>query len=238
MLKNKKDRILIVDDVQTNISILANLLEADHDILVALDGKSCLELAFAENPPDLILLDIMMPEMDGHEVCRRLQADSRTQNIPIIFVSALSETEDERKGLALGAVDYITKPFVSAIVKARVKTQLKLKKQSEQLLQQQHELQKVDKFNSFEVLAGGIAHDFNNLLTSIIGNLDLAMMDITDQDGIYKLLSNATRSSLAARDLVAKFLTISRGCLNAGEELQLTRTINHVIKSMSDADIK
>ncbi|MCK5679867.1 response regulator, partial [bacterium] len=209
------------------------------EIVVAMNGKSCLELVNSKNPPDLILLDIMMPEMDGHEVIISLQADVKTRDIPIIFISALATAEDESLGLALGAVDYITKPFNNAIIKARVTTHLKLKKQREIMIQQQQELQKADKLKAFEVMAGGLAHDFNNLLTSIIGNLELAMMDLQPEEETYKSLENALCPSLLAKDLAAKFLTISQGYQVKGERLQLEKTINQVVKSMPTvADIK
>lgn len=136
----KRQRILIIDDESINITILGSLFEDSHRVLVALDGENGLRIARSAEPPDIILLDIMMPEMNGYEVCRRLQADGRTSDIPVIFITALTRAEDESKGLALGAVDFITKPFRSAIVRARVRTHLNLKKQRDQLLKQQQEL--------------------------------------------------------------------------------------------------
>jgi len=118
--------ILIVDDTVANVDILVYALENDYDVMVAMDGESALE-SVAEHRPDLILLDIMMPGMDGYEVCRRLKADAATSHIPIIFLTAMTEEQDEAKGLALGAVDYITKPFSPELVKARAKNQLELK---------------------------------------------------------------------------------------------------------------
>jgi len=118
--------VMVVDDVEANIDILVNTLGDSYDVAVALDGKSALE-SIAENKPDLILLDIMMPGMDGYEVCRRLKADDETKNIPILFLTAMTEEQDEERGLKLGAVDYITKPFSVGLVKARVHNQLELK---------------------------------------------------------------------------------------------------------------
>lgn len=119
--------ILIVDDEPSNVQSLANLLKKDYKIRVAKSGEKALELARSENIPDLILLDVEMPEMDGYEVCRRLKEDSRTSGIPVIFVTARHSVEDEELGLNLGAVDYISKPFQPAIIKARVKNQINLK---------------------------------------------------------------------------------------------------------------
>ncbi len=133
-------RILVVDDEPANITLMGNILEGSYDIFVAMDGEDGLRIARSLPPPDIILLDIMMPGMDGYEVCRILQADVRTRDIPIVFVTALSASDDENKGLSLGAVDYICKPFNNAIVKARVRTHLRLKKQRDRLLNQQQEL--------------------------------------------------------------------------------------------------
>ena len=122
-----KMRILVVDDTKANIDILLETLASDYKVSVAMDGVSALE-DIRTNLPDLILLDIMMPEINGYELCQRLKADPSTKNIPIIFVTAKSDESDETKGLELGAVDYITKPFSPPIVRARVKTHLTLEK--------------------------------------------------------------------------------------------------------------
>ena len=119
--------ILIVDDAPENIDLLDGVLNKDYKIKAALNGEKALKIAGSEKPPDIILLDIEMPGMDGYEVCRRLKADPQTRDIPIIFVTAKSDESDETKGLEIGAVDYITKPFSPPIVQARVKTHLALK---------------------------------------------------------------------------------------------------------------
>lgn len=131
----KKPTILVVDDTASNIDILLETLGNEYDIMVALDGETALSQA-KENQPDVILLDIMMPEMDGYEVCRRLKANKRTTEIPVIFVTAMNELVDEEKGLELGAIDYITKPFSPPIVKARVKNHLLLQLAKEALERQ------------------------------------------------------------------------------------------------------
>lgn len=121
-----KSRILIVDDTPVNIKILADLLRKDYHLSVATSGADALEIAWSEDRPDLVLLDIMMPEMDGYEVCRRLKEDPRTCEVPIVFVTAMSDVDDETKGFSLGVVDYITKPVRPPIVKARVAAQIEL----------------------------------------------------------------------------------------------------------------
>ncbi len=119
--------VLVVDDTPDNLSLMSGLLRDLYRVKVANGGERALKIAQADPPPDLILLDIMMPGMDGYEVCRRLKQDAATRDIPVIFLTALAEVEDERKGLEMGAVDYITKPISPPIVLARVKNHLALK---------------------------------------------------------------------------------------------------------------
>jgi putative two-component system response regulator len=116
--------ILVVDDTADNLALMHDLLKRDHCVKVASDGERALKVATCASPPDLILLDVMMPRMDGYEVCRRLKRDARTTHIPVIFLTTKSQVEDETTGLELGAVDYITKPISPAIFLARVKNHL------------------------------------------------------------------------------------------------------------------
>ena len=133
MEKPEQPVILVVDDTPTNIDILSNALRPDYIVKAATSGEKALQIAFSDSPPDIILLDIMMPEMDGYEVCERLKNDPATKNIPVIFITAMTEAVDEELGLGLGAVDYITKPFSPALVKARVRNHIQLKQQRDQL---------------------------------------------------------------------------------------------------------
>lgn len=128
--------ILVVDDEPINIVVLSDLLKTQYRVLVATNGEQALLRAHADPKPDLILLDIMMPGMSGLEVCQALKEDPETQEIPIIFVSAMSEEMDETHGLATGAIDYITKPISPAIVSARVKNHLELQAARKKLKQQ------------------------------------------------------------------------------------------------------
>ncbi len=124
----RKPKVLIVDDTAENIQVLMETLKDHYTIVAAINGDKAIKIAQTEPRPDLILLDIMMPEMDGYEVCRKLKSDESTHTIPVIFVTAKSEVEDETLGFELGAVDYITKPFSIPVVKARVKAHLDLKR--------------------------------------------------------------------------------------------------------------
>jgi putative two-component system response regulator len=128
--------ILIVDDTPQNLTILGELLQPLYHVRVANSGERALRILDNKALPDLILLDVMMPGMDGHEVMRRLHADTSKQNIPVIFITAMEGTENEEYGLSLGAVDYITKPINPAIVMARVRTQLELKDSRDRLAHQ------------------------------------------------------------------------------------------------------
>ncbi|MFA5241014.1 MAG: two-component system response regulator [Sulfuricella sp.] len=128
--------LLVVDDNPDNVALLAGLLQADYRVLAATSGRRALELARGELRPDLILLDVMMPGMDGYAVLAALRDDPATRGIPVVFVTAMNATQDEERGLEEGAVDYITKPIRSPIVLARVRTQLELKRARDWLADQ------------------------------------------------------------------------------------------------------
>lgn len=132
-LKNKKPTLLIVDDMAINIQMLSDLLKEDYNIKVAKSGAKALEILRESDGIDLILLDVVMPEMDGYEVCKILKNDPATQNIPVIFVTSNDTLENEEYGLNLGAVDYIKKPFHPMIVKIRVRNHINLKLKSDML---------------------------------------------------------------------------------------------------------
>jgi len=125
--------VLIVDDMAANIAILSDLLQSSYKIKIAKNGQRALEIAKSKEKPDLILLDIEMPQMSGYDVCKILKSSSETRNIPIIFVTAKNDTMDEEYGLNLGAIDYIKKPFHPAIIKIRVKNHMDLKLKSNKL---------------------------------------------------------------------------------------------------------
>lgn len=130
--QDKPATVLIVDDAPTNLSILTQSLRTEFDVHIATGGREALRL-IDEIPPDLVLLDILMPEMDGHEVCRRLKSNPATSNIPVIFLTAKGDVADETLGLAIGAVDYIVKPVNIPIVQARVRTHVELKRRGDRL---------------------------------------------------------------------------------------------------------
>jgi two-component system, NtrC family, sensor kinase len=158
------DSILIVDDVPTNVKVLFDFLsQSGFRVAIAKSGKSALEKVH-DFHPHLILLDVMMPEIDGFETCRQLKTDPSTADIPVIFMTALSDAVDKVQGLSLGAVDYITKPFHQDEVLARINTHLELRRTRIKLIQE-------EKMASLGQLVAGVAHEINNPINFIQGNL-------------------------------------------------------------------
>lgn len=176
-MTQQKPRILIVDDSPANIQVLNVILQNEYEVFFAESGAGALAKARGDRP-DLILLDIMMPNMDGYEVCRRLKADAATRDIPVIFVSALSDDEDESKGFESGAVDYVTKPFRMPTIKARIKTHLELrrhqsalerlvKERTDELLHAYERLKILEQTKSD--LLTSVSHELRTPLTSLLG---------------------------------------------------------------------
>ncbi|MBF0425989.1 MAG: hybrid sensor histidine kinase/response regulator [Magnetococcales bacterium] len=166
-----RPRVLIVDDDRFMVDVLVGAIRPEYRPMVAHSGEQALKAARATPAPDLILLDVVMPEMDGHAVCRQLQADEQTRAIPVIFLTAKSAVEDETRGLALGAVDYIAKPISPPIVRARIRTHLTLRQALRRLEEQNLALLEFDRVkNRF---LGMAAHDLRNPLTFIRGMSEL-----------------------------------------------------------------
>lgn len=180
MITKRPATILIVDDVPSNVSVLFDFLTThDFEVSVAQSGESALQLIDYE-VPDLILLDVMMPGMDGLETCQRFKSNPKTQAVPIIFMTALSETIDKVKGFQAGAVDYITKPFQQEEVLARINTHLTIHQLQQQLHEQNTvlELQNIElsaKNVELDTFARTVAHDLKNPLQSLVGFADLLL---------------------------------------------------------------
>lgn len=138
-----KPIVLVVDDTRANIEVAHNTLKDNYIVKIATNGARALDLVKALPRPDLILLDVMMPEMDGYQVCSRLKSDPGTSDIPIIFLTGKTDAEDETRGLELGAVDYIHKPFVPLVVQARVRTHLALRQAHEQVAEEKRKLDRL-----------------------------------------------------------------------------------------------
>jgi signal transduction histidine kinase len=172
--------VLIVDDAPENITILNDVLKPFCKRVAAKSGEDALRIARSDNQPDLILLDVVMPQMDGFEVCRQLKADKSTQNIPVIFITIKGSVEDEAKGFALGAVDYLSKPISPPIVLARVQTHLSLVAARTELEKQNAELLEINKLR--EEVEQISRHDIKNPLSVIIGYSQMLLdEELTDE---------------------------------------------------------
>jgi len=263
-VSQKKDQhILVVDDNLRNIQLIGTILrEEGFPFSYAQSGKQALEIADT-NPPNLILLDIMMPGMDGFETCEILKSNPKTNDIPVIFLSALSDTSKKVEGFNLGAVDYVTKPVQREELLARVEAHLEiqiyrkhLEKEiqirTENLMREVEERKKIEeqlvqaqKMETVGTLAGGLAHDFNNILGGIVSPLSLLKRKLKKgdiaKDQLEKYIDIMTESSNRAVDMIKQLLTLSRK-----QELNLTAvdlisSIKNVIKicdSTFDKSIK
>lgn len=222
---DKKPTILIVDDEPMNQDILGCLFEDDCVVLAAKNGEQALERARGQNRPDVILLDVIMPGMDGYEVCRRLKADQRTKDIPVVFVTAMSEVGDETRGLELGAVDYIAKPISPPIVKARVHglvTREHLRKRLEELQREYTAM---------------IVHDVRSPLSIVYGFAELVLNNPLVrgseqlQKDVERILENAERASR----LVCQMLDLSQ--LQAGK-VRLAKTSTNLTAGLADIAVE
>ncbi len=237
-----KQTILVVDDTPDNITLLSSLLKGQYRLKVATSGEKALEIA-ESGEPDLILLDIMMPGMDGYEVCRRLKADARMREMPVIFLSALNETMDKVKAFSMGGVDYITKPFEPDEVKARVATHLKVRQFEVALERQNQQLQEsYAKLRELESLRNSLTHmlvhDMRTPLTSINGYLQMLEMyerESLSTDG-QEFLTIAIASTEHLIEMVSSILDVSK--MEAGEmklhieEWDLTGTAREMLTKL------
>ena len=198
--------ILVVDDTPENITLLSNLLKGLYRIKAALNGPKALEIASSHPTPELILLDIMMPEMDGFEVCRRLKADDATKDIPVIFLSAKSETESKVEAFDVGGVDYITKPFEQREVLARIETHLRLRCLQIKLQEQACQLERSNQ--DLEQFAYAISHDLQEPLRMVNSYLKLLEnrfgenIDMTAKEFMDFAVDGSARMQSMIKDLL------------------------------------
>jgi two-component system, sensor histidine kinase and response regulator len=190
--KEIRSTILVVDDTETNITILVEALDETYDVSVAMDGESALE-AIEDDSPDLVLLDVMMPGMDGFTVCKKLKADERFSDIPIIFLTAKHEVEDITHGFDIGAADYLGKPFQIPELLARVKAHLELKHSKDEIQ---------DKNDEQKEMLHILCHDLANPFASILGVLDLIEEFPDSLDEYIPLLKESARNGVNLIDLV------------------------------------
>ena len=239
-MKEEMPRILIVDDERLNIDVLNGLLRDQYAIMVAMNGEQALKAARSKYRPDLILLDIMMPEMDGYEVCRQLKLDETTRDIPVIFVTAMEGADDETKGFDAGAVDYITKPIKSMVTLARIKTHLELKFQRDYLstLSMRDGLTGVANRRRFDAYLDRVHQ--KSLATQ--SHLSLLMIDIdffksyNDYHGyligddVLKLIASTIDSKMRnSKDLVARFGSEVFACVFPDTEYDAMVSIGETI---------
>ena len=205
--------ILVVDDTLPNLELLSEMLKArGYRVRPVPSGDLALQAA-KSSPPDLILLDIHMPEMDGYEVCERLKADEKLQDIPVLFISGLSETTDKVKAFGVGGADYITKPFQFEEVEARVATHLELRRQRRQLRESYEQLQKLEGLR--DDLTHMIVHDLRTPLTNIIGNLQTLQEADYDRELTQEFVPVAVEAGQTLLGMVNDLLDISK--LEAGQ---------------------
>src|SRR5215472_17158623 len=217
---DQKKTVLVVDDAPTNIQIVNSILKDSYKVRIATNGAKALELVKTTPPPDLILLDVMMPGMDGYEVCTRLKTDPGTKDIPVIFLTGQTETSDETRGFEVGAVDYIHKPFSPAVVQARVQTHLVLRGIREQLAQQLFTIQKeletarqiqhsilpreIPKFAGLDIAARyipmtSVAGDFYDFFRVDDRRLGILVADVSGHGMPAALIASMLKIALAAQ---------------------------------------
>jgi signal transduction histidine kinase len=229
-LEKTKDVILVVDDQPNNLKVIASLLSQEYTLSIANNGENALKM-LEKGIPDLILLDIMMPDMDGFEVCRKIKENDKTKDIPIIFLTAKTDIHDIVKAFENGAVDYITKPFNQAEVKARVKTHIQLHHAKLKIEQNNKEK---DKFFSI------IAHDLRSPFSGIIGFSEILVEQIREKDynGIEEFAELILQSANKSMELLTNLMTWAlsqTGRLNyQPEPIYLNALVNETVSLISD----
>jgi len=231
-----RGKVLIVDDMATNIKILGMGIREEFDVLIATNGEKALEIARSTTRPDIILLDIIMPGIDGFEVCRQLKEDPETRDIPVIFITAKCDEHTERRGFEAGGVDYISKPFSVSVVRARVKTQWQLKRQRDDLACMAKKLEELNKTkNRF---LGTAAHDLRNPLVSIRGMADIMREGIVgkvtdEQSEMLNTIHDAAHTMVSMVNDLLDVAVIESGKFDIKLELtDLTELIRNRIRLM------
>lgn len=226
-----KTTILAVDDSPANIDVVKEALSPEYLVKAAVDGKTALKIV-QQKMPDLILLDILMPDVDGYEVCRLLKADPATRDIPIIFLTVKDQDADEAFGLSLGAVDYIIKPISPAILKERVRTHLSLRKAHRELKEQNEELIKAARLR--EDVDNITRHDLKGPLSVIIGYPDLILLNASltaEQISYLKSIQEAGYTMLSMINTSLNLLKMEQGQYQLSPEpIDAVRVLRKILK--------
>lgn len=234
---SEKDKVLIVDDNSNNLQVMSDLLnECGYQVIIAQSGEHALETV-SLSLPDLILLDVMMPGMSGFETCQRLKENVKSQNIPVLFMTALSDTVNQVKGLSLGAVDYITKPVQHEEALARVRAHLALRKAQTKLMQK-------EKMAALGQMVAGIAHEINNPVNFIHGNLNPAqnyadaLLSLVEQYETHTTPSSAVQEyaedidlDFIKKDFVPMLQSMQMGTTRIKNIVQSLRTFSRLDES-------
>lgn len=214
----KRARILVVDDTPTNLDLLRELLAPHYRVTFALNGMDALALASSDTQPDLILLDIMMPDLDGYQVCQALKENEKTSHIPIIFITSMSSPHNEEQGFSLGAVDYITKPITPSVVLARIKTHLALYNQrrllqdlvSERTSELEKALQDAETAGRAKsIFLANISHELRTPLNGIMGMTQL-LLESNPSEEQQDFLKDAKTSSERLMSMVENLLQLAK----------------------------
>ncbi len=200
--------VLVVDDMPFNLKIIVSILSDEYTTLAAGSGRQALEIARSALPPDLILLDVTMPEMDGYEVCRQLKLDPATRDIPVIFLTGNDDIDNVVRGLEIGAVDYITKPAEPSILKARIRTQLRLKLAFADMLQQNVSLASSAKLR--EDVERITQHDLKNPISAIIAGTEMLLSERVSEAESKEMIALIQAEAWRALDLVNQSLSLYR----------------------------
>lgn len=206
--------VLLVDDAPEDLTLLSGLLHDTYRITVATSGARALAVA-AASPPDLVLLDILMPDLDGYEVCRRFQADPTLRGVPVIFVSGLNEPLDKVRAFSMGGVDFVTKPFHAEEVRARVATHLGIRRMREDLERQNRQLESsYARLRELEALRTGltqmIVHDLRQPLTGLMGYLDLLDEAVAGGGGARDYIDQARHNADTLLRMINALLDVAR----------------------------
>ncbi len=232
-MEEKNTAILVIDDQPANLKVLLNFLkQQDFEVRMAENGEWALQV-LDTYVPDIILLDVMMPGMDGFETCRRIKENKTTAGIPVIFITALDSVEDKVAGFEAGGIDYITKPFQQVEVLARVNTHVTLRRQELLLLEASKKQEALKRFESLKTMAGAIAHRFNNSMMAIEGNLELMVKTLPADSDEYEMASDAIQAAKGASQVGSMMLSYVGQKPRKLQVLSLARVVSECVTALN-----